>query len=499
LLVRWFVLSATVILFVTGMAKLTSIGGPVPLLEQIDPVFGVYFRSLFLMVGVVELMIAAVCLLGNCSRLKLGLIGWLGASILLYRIGLWLADYRRPCNCLGIHASFISPEYLKYLASYLLAGSWLLLVAETRKEPSRLLPARAGSLLAMIWLPLTMHAQDAAHPTTYSQVSNMIAFIQGKVPVSRIVHGVSGSYYHLNGFVPRQPLYHEAAYQPDTFYIRCLWQLDAAGKTILSVTNGPIFGTNSSAFWELIISEKRFSVSTNRMAADDPVHNLVRADAKYANIPLKLGFHKFGVEPYAWISASKILLIVTTNASQPFADHKGRTLVGDLQLREDGFIKSISYGFTNINIQGRYQVEYEYAQGDRPAWLPSRFVDETTMSVLPAMVAEPVVYHTNYIVSCTLGRLDLTNGFTPEMFLISPTASRTVAWTNGAGTVTENGKQRTIYPYTAMAHAVPESKALSGWARAIVVCFFVGSFIFFFRLVRRGTADQINAKHNHQL
>jgi len=128
---RWFNFSAGVILFITGAAKVLSAFGTVRILNYPDPIFNVSFGHLMLIVGIIELIISGLCLYGKCNRLATVLVAWLATSFLVYRIGLWLTDWRHPCRCLGdlTNALHISPEAasiaLKVALTYLLIGSYL--------------------------------------------------------------------------------------------------------------------------------------------------------------------------------------------------------------------------------------------------------------------------------------------------------------------------------------------------------------------------------------
>jgi hypothetical protein len=58
---NWFILSAGAILATTGIAKVWSALGSSKYLAVIDPIFGVQFGQLFLVVGTAEIVIALVC------------------------------------------------------------------------------------------------------------------------------------------------------------------------------------------------------------------------------------------------------------------------------------------------------------------------------------------------------------------------------------------------------------------------------------------------------
>jgi hypothetical protein len=109
---RWFNFTAGVILFITGAAKVWSAFGTVRILNYPDPVFEVSFGHLMFIVGIIELIISGLCLSNKCSRLATILVAYISTSFLVYRTGLRLADWRRPCRCLGnlTDALHISPK-----------------------------------------------------------------------------------------------------------------------------------------------------------------------------------------------------------------------------------------------------------------------------------------------------------------------------------------------------------------------------------------------------
>jgi hypothetical protein len=94
-----------------------------------------------LAVGMVELVIACVCVFAKARQLALGLIAWLATSFVVYRLGLWWMEWRRPCGCLGnlTDALHISPQtaenITKVILAYLLIGSYSILFWQWRQGP----------------------------------------------------------------------------------------------------------------------------------------------------------------------------------------------------------------------------------------------------------------------------------------------------------------------------------------------------------------------------
>ena len=127
---RIFVGSALVILACTGLAKLLSSLGTVPILELRDPVFRLPNRWFLCLAGAFELCAAAYLLLGRNQRLKLLLVAWLSTIFCLYRLEIWLTQPGKPCPCLGTVTEYLhlkadqAEPILVVLLIYLLAGSF---------------------------------------------------------------------------------------------------------------------------------------------------------------------------------------------------------------------------------------------------------------------------------------------------------------------------------------------------------------------------------------
>ncbi|MEI2725877.1 MAG: hypothetical protein V9H26_20885 [Verrucomicrobiota bacterium] len=133
-----FVLSAGSILAITGIAKIWSGLGNSKFLAVVDPIIGIKFGQLMLLVGLAEIVIALVCFFSKRQTLALGLVAWMSTNFVVYRLGLWWMHWHRPCNCLGnlTDALHISPQtadnIMKALLAYLLIGSYGLLIRQWR-------------------------------------------------------------------------------------------------------------------------------------------------------------------------------------------------------------------------------------------------------------------------------------------------------------------------------------------------------------------------------
>src|ERR1017187_9521492 len=127
---RLFILSAGVLLFITGAAKIVSALGKSAILAKPDPIFGIHFNYLLLSVGLIELVIAVLCVTPTKQNLALGLVAALSINFFGYRIGLGLTHWEGYCPCLGtltqaIHMSRHAADILtQIILSYLLLGSF---------------------------------------------------------------------------------------------------------------------------------------------------------------------------------------------------------------------------------------------------------------------------------------------------------------------------------------------------------------------------------------
>jgi hypothetical protein len=133
-LIRLFILSAGIILLLTGAAKWVSASGSAAILRTADPVVRISFRHLFWMVGLIEMGVGAFCLLRKPFPLQAALVAGLAASFAGYRLALRWSDYQSPCPCLGTltQALGISPaaasSLMTGLLAYLFFGSFIILI-----------------------------------------------------------------------------------------------------------------------------------------------------------------------------------------------------------------------------------------------------------------------------------------------------------------------------------------------------------------------------------
>ena len=103
-----------------------------------DPVFGIPFRSLVLLVGIAEIIFACICLFISKRTLILGLLAWLVFNLAAYRIGLWTMGWPHPYAWVAglTNGLNFSPRLADLIGStalaYLFAGSVAMLWLERR-------------------------------------------------------------------------------------------------------------------------------------------------------------------------------------------------------------------------------------------------------------------------------------------------------------------------------------------------------------------------------
>jgi hypothetical protein len=137
---KWFILTSGVILAITGVAKIWTGLGNSKFLTVVDPILGIKFGQLMLVVGLTEIVIALVCFFSKRQTLALGLVAWMSTNFVVYRLGLWWMNWKSPCGCLGnlTDALHISPQFadniMKVLLGYLLLGSFGLLICQWRRN-----------------------------------------------------------------------------------------------------------------------------------------------------------------------------------------------------------------------------------------------------------------------------------------------------------------------------------------------------------------------------
>jgi len=129
-IISLYINSVSILLFLTAAVKLVTSFGNDHLFQSKDPILFLSFRQVFQMVALVELGIAAICLLAEEIIVPVSLVAWLASNFLIYRISLFWIGYHGPCHCLGYFTDMlhISPQIadtaMKIILCYLLIGSY---------------------------------------------------------------------------------------------------------------------------------------------------------------------------------------------------------------------------------------------------------------------------------------------------------------------------------------------------------------------------------------
>jgi DNA-directed RNA polymerase subunit RPC12/RpoP len=140
---RWFIRSAGGILALAGASRVLEGLQTTQVLDLQDPVSGVPFRYLLLLIGLMELFVCWLCLFTNKRALSLALVGWLAVNWAVYRMALWNMGWPHPWVLVGNLAELlkVSPALADCVvlgaALYLLAGSAILLLL-TKRKPAAL-------------------------------------------------------------------------------------------------------------------------------------------------------------------------------------------------------------------------------------------------------------------------------------------------------------------------------------------------------------------------
>src|ERR1035437_7111554 len=127
-------------LALTGLAKSFSAIGAARALDTADPLIGIPFRQLLLLVGLAELLIAFFCLFTERRRFSLLAVAWIPTNFLVYRIGLWAVGWHHPCACMGSLAGALhlsdqaADNIIKGLLAFMLVGSYLLVFSQWRQS-----------------------------------------------------------------------------------------------------------------------------------------------------------------------------------------------------------------------------------------------------------------------------------------------------------------------------------------------------------------------------
>jgi len=124
----WFLTSSSIILMITGVAKILGVSQSLKILGVSDPIFGFSFGHLMLLAGTLEVVVALRCFAARPSVLNVAVVMWLATAFVIYRAGLFFSGWHGPCPCLGQLSDVLHlrPEFadslMKWVLAYLLGG-----------------------------------------------------------------------------------------------------------------------------------------------------------------------------------------------------------------------------------------------------------------------------------------------------------------------------------------------------------------------------------------
>jgi hypothetical protein len=132
---RVFFLSSCAFLFITAVAKIVSAFGGAPILREADPIFGLPFKYVMLLVAALELGVSYLILSSQKTVTKALSILMITSCFALYRFGLSFIGYNGLCPCLGnlgdglrLDATLID-TFMKVGLAYLISGSILSIIS----------------------------------------------------------------------------------------------------------------------------------------------------------------------------------------------------------------------------------------------------------------------------------------------------------------------------------------------------------------------------------
>lgn len=150
--IRVFEVTAAALLLLTALAKFVSSTGNSMILRDPDPVFNITYKQEFIIVGLIELVIARICLFSKRPWLRAGSIAWLATHFMLYRGALLWMGVLKPCPCMGTLTEMLPidqatlDKVLIGILGYMLVGSyatllWLFLQRSKKAQPAGPMPS----------------------------------------------------------------------------------------------------------------------------------------------------------------------------------------------------------------------------------------------------------------------------------------------------------------------------------------------------------------------
>lgn len=113
-------------LFFVGLAEVIGAFDPSQSLNIADPIFGISFRYLMVIVGAVQLAASFILLFTDWRMPGFGLAAWMAANFIVFRIGLWNAGWHQAAGFMVGPLGFsphVTDVITSLLSVFLLAGA----------------------------------------------------------------------------------------------------------------------------------------------------------------------------------------------------------------------------------------------------------------------------------------------------------------------------------------------------------------------------------------
>lgn len=320
-------------------------------------------------------------------------------------------------------------------------------------------------------------AQPADNPS--AQLSNLVALVRGEIPVAKIEMELDEKIFSQDGFMPTNPLMLEAGWQGDSFFIRKSW--DVISNKLITLNPGTVWGQNANTRWIVAGDSVHLSKYSNaEKIKADPVHQEVQVYKSLAEIGRRLGFPPSIVIE----SVTSRFLRMRTDKGEPVAAH--------VIFSETGSVRGFEYGITNSDVMANVIIEYDYASGERPDWLPA--VVKVSAQEVMANGRRFAYSDTHRILKCEVGDLKLNNGFSPEMFLQGRQVLRSLIWSNGIGMQIEGTNVTPILPPDTPS-AARQFDDKRSWIRVFVIGSILSISFVFLLLLKRGRIGEQQTKN----
>jgi hypothetical protein len=89
------------LLILTAVAKLLAVNSNQEIMRTRNPLLPFENHAVYLLVALVELLVAHRVLFSRSEFIRVGCLIWLALAFAMYRMASWFAGIQEPCACLG--------------------------------------------------------------------------------------------------------------------------------------------------------------------------------------------------------------------------------------------------------------------------------------------------------------------------------------------------------------------------------------------------------------